>query len=268
MANSERAFVGIEPGMGPRPTLSWSFHTDSGNGNGTRKEHIEINIYQGNVHKWLGTPLVSFLVPVPLTLQCKNFNTVYRKPFPLAPVLFLIWYHSSFVQIIHWCHCLQILTFYEIYVKIKCFRHVFATILFIFTSQSVYPQAGVSQSPGSFPGLWSHVLFKGVPQFWHGNTPVLAGGTPVPAWGGYHRTGVPLSHYRTGVPPGQNCDTFPARTGVILPWVLAIRQAVCLLQSFRRTLFLLNFCFFSKWFAGGPGFLNFDVHCSQYTKWS
>ena len=55
--------------------------------------------------------------------------------------------------------------------------------------------------------------FLGVPQYWHQETPVPPGrGTPVPAGGGYPRTGVPPGQDRTGLLPSQD------RTGVSLDW--------------------------------------------------
>ena len=94
--------------------------------------------------------------------------------------------------------------------------------VFTDVSLSVHTLGG-TPVPGSFPGLWSQVLFGWVPQScpsW-GGTPVLAGVVPL-SWPGRipqsqqgPKTGVPPRQDMTGVPPaGTGLWYPPVRTGV------------------------------------------------------
>ena len=91
--------TGSGPGQEPGPILGLSFHTTRGMGPGTGSLDIICTCYctrKGTCYctrkgtKWLGKPLVPFLVPVPVPLQCENFHIIYSEPIYLVPVPLLV----------------------------------------------------------------------------------------------------------------------------------------------------------------------------------
>ena len=143
-------------------------------------------------------------------------RTLYSQSTFLADsgfLMFSVFFPSTFQAACTSCPVGRKLDFVNIFKVFLFTAHIRRMGKVLFSLLCVCPHPGGTLVPGSFPGLWSHVLFWGVPQSWLVGILQLGVSQSWP-WGtqdrgilpSYDRTGVPAGQDSTGVQPqpGQN----------------------------------------------------------------